>query len=83
MDDGRRMQRAQIVAAMVGACLMNEEPPVIASVLAEVMAKFLFCHQRPDDPMGEYTMREDILAEWCDVVRKMVAADESEGVRMQ
>ena len=52
----------------------GQPPPVISAVLAELMSTFLLNHQIPSDPAMQEGLREEILSEWCDTVRQLVAA---------
>ena len=71
--------RAQQIVAMTGFFFTGQEPGVIGSALAELMAIFLFSHQIPADPAREADLRTKMLTEWCETVWSLVAAHEGRG----
>ena len=67
--------RAQQIVAMTGFFFTGQEPGVIGSALAEVMAIFLFSHQS-DDAAKEAHLRTELLTQWCETVWSLVAVHE-------
>lgn len=62
----------------------GQRPEVIGAVLAELMSVFLLNHRIPDDLGRQEQLREEILKDWCDTVRALVAAEEASIIeRMQ
>lgn len=76
-------QQAQKLSAIMGAFLVDQEPGVIGSALAELMSRFLACHRIPDDPVKQDHLRTEILRTWCETVRALVVAQEADGAKLQ
>ena len=62
--------------AMCSMSFTGEEPGVIGSALAELMAMFLCNHKIPTDPGAEADLRAKLLAQWCETVWQLVAEHE-------
>jgi hypothetical protein len=62
------------MAAAIGNHVFAGQPPhYIAAVLAELMSTLLLNHRIPDDAKREAELREEILTQWCETVRALVA----------
>ena len=68
--------RAQQIIVITSHFLEGQEPGVVGSVLADLMAMYLVSHKIPTDPMNEHDMRTDLLAHWIETVWKLVAINE-------
>lgn len=68
--------RAQQIVAMTGFFFTGQEPGVIGSALAELMAIFLFSHQVENDAAKEAHLRTEMLTQWCETVWSLVAVHE-------
>lgn len=83
MPTERRLANAEethlvvAMAALVGQFFAGREPQIIGAVLAELMSIFLLNHKIPDDQAHQDQLREEILKEWCDTVRQLVAVAEA------
>jgi len=75
-DAAEQATRAQQIIAITSHFLSGQEPGVVGSVLADLMAMYLVSHQIPTDPMNEHDMRTTLLAHWCETVWKLVAINE-------
>ena len=82
-EAGEQAERAQQIVAMTGFYLTGQEPGVIGSALAELMAIFLFSHQIPNDPAREAHLRTELLTQWCETVWSLVAVHEGRGETKQ
>ena len=71
--------RAQQIVAMTSLFFAGQEPGVIGSCLADLMAMFLCNHKIPTDPMKEHDVRTKLLAQWIDTVWDLVAVNEGRG----
>lgn len=74
--------RAQQLVTMVSFFFSEQEPGVIGSVLADLMARFLSNH-KINDPAREADLRQKLLAQWCDTMWKIVEVYDAKGARMQ
>ena len=74
--------RAQQLVTMVAFFFSEQEPGVIGSVLADLMARFLSNH-KINDPAREADLRQKLLAQWCDTMWKIVEVYDAKGARMQ
>ena len=72
----RQAQTAQQIVAMVSLFFTGQQPGVIGSTLAELMATFLVNHQIPNDPERELDLRTKLMAQWCETVWHLVAVHE-------
>lgn len=77
--------RALHMAAIIGNTFFaGQEPGLIGACLAELMSILLLNHKIPDDLAHQERLREEILKQWCDSVRELVAAEEAPNIeRMQ
>jgi hypothetical protein len=85
MKEGEASEQAARAQGIVVLCSMlfaGEEPGVIGSTLADLMARFLTNHRTPG-PAAEQAMRAELLAEWCETVWKIVAVYDSRGQTKQ
>lgn len=76
LADAEESRLVMALSAMVGQLFVGRDPQIIGAVLAELMATFLLNHQLPDDLPRQETLRKEILDQWCDVVRQLVAVQE-------
>jgi hypothetical protein len=82
-EAGEQAARAQQIVAMTGFYFAGQEPGVIGSVLAELMAIFLFSHQIENDAAKEAHLRTELLTQWCETVWSLVAVREGRGETKQ
>ena len=66
--------RARAITALCSMAFTGEEPGVIGSALAELMATFLTNHKIAHDAAAEAHLRTDLLRMWCETVWQLVAA---------
>lgn len=71
--DEQAAWRARTITAMCSMTFTGEEPGVIGSALAELMAMFLCNHKIPADPEREADLRAKLMAQWCETVWQLVA----------
>jgi hypothetical protein len=62
-----------MVAAIGNQVFAGERPVIIGAVLAELMSTLLLNHRIPNDLKREAKLREEILTQWCETVRTLVA----------
>jgi hypothetical protein len=74
--------RAQGIVALCSMLFAGEEPGVIGSTLADLMARFITNHRIPD-AAAEHALRANLLAQWCETVWKIVAVYDSKGQTKQ
>jgi hypothetical protein len=72
----QQAQRAQQITAMTAMFFVGQEPGVVGSVLAELMATFLSNHVVPNNAAKEADLRAKLLAQWCETVWSMVAVND-------
>jgi hypothetical protein len=75
--------RAGQLVTMMALFFSEQEPGVIGSVLADLMARFLSNHKITNDPAREADLRQKLLAQWCDTMWKIVEVYDSKTARMQ
>lgn len=75
--------RAQQIVTMVSFFFSEQEPGVIGSVLADLMARFLSNHKITSDPAREADLRQKLLAQWCDTMWKIVEVYDAKTAKMQ
>jgi len=68
--------RAQQIVVMTSLFFTGQEPGVIGSALADLMATFLCNHKIPNDPAHEADLRTKLLTQWCETVWQLVAVNE-------
>jgi hypothetical protein len=68
--------RAQQIVTMTSLFFTGQEPGVIGSALAELMATFLTNHKIPQNVAAEADLRAEILRTWCETVWELVAVNE-------
>lgn len=68
--------RSRAIAALCSMAFTGEEPGVIGSALADLMATFLTNHKIAHDAVAEAHLRTELLRMWCETVWQLVAADE-------
>lgn len=82
MPAQRRLANAEethLVVAMtscIGQLFAGQKPEIIGGVLAELMSTFLLNHKIPSDLPRQEQLREEILTDWCVVVRQLVAVQD-------
>lgn len=70
-----QVARSRTITAMCSMAFTGEEPGVIGSALAELMAMFLCNHKIPADPEREADLRAKLMAQWCETVWQLVAVE--------
>ena len=75
-EAAEQAQRASQIVAMTSLFFTGQEPGVIGSVLADLMATFLCNHKIPADPAHEADLRTKLLTQWCETVWQLVAVIE-------
>lgn len=75
-DADRQAERAQAIIECVSPLFDGQQPGVIGSVLAELMARFLCCHKIPSDAAREADLRATLLRHWCETVWSLTALNE-------
>jgi hypothetical protein len=83
MNAEQETERAEAIAAMCGFALAGEGPGVQGAALADLMSRFVWGHQLPNDPAGEHTLRAAVMAQWCETVWKLVAVYDGCGATKQ
>jgi hypothetical protein len=79
----QRGEWAAKIATMCSVFFAGQEPEVIGSALAALMATFLTNHKIPHDMEGELDLRTKLLTRWCETVWELVAANEGRTERKQ
>lgn len=75
--------RAGQIVAMTSFFFTGQEPGVIGSALADLMATFLSNHKIPNDAAREADLRAKLLAQWCETVWSLVAVNDGRGETKQ
>lgn len=76
-------QRASQIVTMTSLFFVGQEPGVIGSALADLMATFLCNHKIPTDPAHEADLRVKLLSQWCETVWQLVAVNDGRGATKQ
>ena len=80
LSPAEQAERAQGLSNFCSLVILAGETPAVASsVLADLMAKFLFCHKSKIGPVEEAETRARVLAQWCETVWQLVAAYDGNG----
>ena len=80
LSPDEQAERAEALSHLCSLVILaGEDPAVAGSALADLMAKFLFCHKSKIGPVEEAETRARVLAQWCETVWQLVAAYDGNG----